>query len=429
MIAVSTSGKSFGALAAYLTNGRTGQEQDRVAWTASRNLPTADPELAATFMQATATRSDRVTKPVYHIALSFDPADVVDRAAMERVADRLLERLGLAEHQAVIVAHRDRQHPHVHLFVNRVHPETGKAWERWKDQPLIQTVLREEEHALGLRAVPGKLTERPDRERANDREAVGAERASRAASADAPERAEPARKPSRRLIEVIQGLRAHEQAETLARDRYAAALELEAARSRRAHVEAATDRVRAAQGMFERALGQVYRDPQQAGRAFEAMLAQRGADHALQMIRDQPERFGALATAPRHRPLGIGRSEDDGPARSAAREAARLGSRLIAARAELTAVERFKDVALDGSASREEVERATKRVRALDAEAGRRLPSHELERQIGRAVRALAPRELEQLRLLVTTPQFALAKRLSAAVRDMVLGREESMGA
>ena len=130
MIAVSSSGKSFRALATYLTNGRSGQEQDRVAWTASRNLPTGDPELAATFMRATASQSDRVEKPVYHLALSFDRNDSVDRAAMERVADRVLERLGLAEHQAIIVAHRDRAHAHLHLLVNRVHPETGKAWER-----------------------------------------------------------------------------------------------------------------------------------------------------------------------------------------------------------------------------------------------------------------------------------------------------------
>ncbi len=62
-------------------------------------------ELAATFMRATAARSDRIEKPVYHVVLSFDPGDAVERATMERVANRMLERLGLTEHQAVIVAH------------------------------------------------------------------------------------------------------------------------------------------------------------------------------------------------------------------------------------------------------------------------------------------------------------------------------------
>src|SRR5437867_10309713 len=110
-------------------------------------------------MRATAGKNVRVKEPVYHLALSFDPGDAVDRAAMERVADRVLETLGLQEHQVLIVAHADREHAHMHLMVNRVHPETGKVWSRWQDYPAIQRVLREEEEALGLRRVPGRFTE------------------------------------------------------------------------------------------------------------------------------------------------------------------------------------------------------------------------------------------------------------------------------
>ena len=162
-IAVSSSGRTFRAIAAYLALGRSGQEPERVGWAASRNLPTNDPQLAARFMRATAEQNVRVEKPVYHIAISFDPHDLVDRAAIERVADRVLDRLGLREHEAVLVAHRDRGHPHVHVLVNRVHPVTGKAWDRWQDQPLIQQVLREEERALGIREVTGHLYELPGR--------------------------------------------------------------------------------------------------------------------------------------------------------------------------------------------------------------------------------------------------------------------------
>lgn len=157
MIAVSSSGTGFRALAAYLVRGRTGLEEGRIGWASPRNLPTADPELAATLMRATAAQNVRVEKPVYHLGLAFDPGDPVDRAAMERVADRVLGALGLSEHQALIVAHQDRAHPHVHVLVNRVHPETGRVWDRWQDMPAIQAVLRAEERALGLRVVPGHL--------------------------------------------------------------------------------------------------------------------------------------------------------------------------------------------------------------------------------------------------------------------------------
>ena len=141
-IAVSSSGRTFGAIAKYLALGRSGEEAERVGWSTSRNLPTNDPQLAARFMRATAEQNVRVEKPVYHFAISFDPNDPVDRATLERVADRVLDRLGLGEHEAILVAHRDREHAHVHVLVNRVHPITGKAWDRWQDQPVIQQVLR-----------------------------------------------------------------------------------------------------------------------------------------------------------------------------------------------------------------------------------------------------------------------------------------------
>jgi hypothetical protein len=174
-IAVSSSGRTFRAIATYLALGRSGDEPERVGWSASRNLPTDDPQLAARFMRATAEQNVRVEKPVYHFAISFDPTDPVDRATLERVADRVLDRLGLREHEAILVAHRDREHAHVHVLVNRVHPVTGRAWDRWQDHPVIQQVLREEERALGIREVRGRLYELPDRhpERVKERSASG----------------------------------------------------------------------------------------------------------------------------------------------------------------------------------------------------------------------------------------------------------------
>ncbi len=44
---------------------------------------------------------------------------------MLAAADEVLKVLGLADRQALIVEHTDTRHPHVHLIVNRVHPDTG----------------------------------------------------------------------------------------------------------------------------------------------------------------------------------------------------------------------------------------------------------------------------------------------------------------
>ncbi len=155
MINVQSSGKHFDWLVAYLL--RTEAESERVGWSATRNLPTDDPRLAAVFMQATAAQSTFVQKPVYQIVLSFAPEDPADRAVMERVADRVLVGLGLGEHQALLVAHQDRPHAHLHIVVNRVHPDTGTVWTLWQDWRRVRQVLSEEERALGLRPVSSRL--------------------------------------------------------------------------------------------------------------------------------------------------------------------------------------------------------------------------------------------------------------------------------
>lgn len=227
MIGVSSSNKSFRVLARYLAEERNAEEEKRVAWATSRNLPTDDPDLAARIMRATAAQNVRVKDPVYHLTLSFDPGDTVDRAAMERVADRVLEALHLQEHQVLIVAHADREHAHMHLMVNRVHPETGKVWSRWQDYPTIQRVLREEEEALGLRRVSSRSPERSFAERDL-------------------------------TSGLAEDLRTYERLVEVSRERYNTENELSAAHARLAHLDAFAERAKNAFDRFRDSLRAVY---------------------------------------------------------------------------------------------------------------------------------------------------------------------------
>jgi hypothetical protein len=157
-------GRGFKGLALYLEHGHPGAEvrPDRVAWIETRNLPTNNLHAAARIMAATARDSDSVQPPLYHFTISFDPHDPVDEAIMRQVAHRTLREVGLNEHQAVIVAHRDRAHWHLHIMVNRVHPETLKVWNNWFDYGRIERSLRKQEEELGLRMVPGKHSRVPE---------------------------------------------------------------------------------------------------------------------------------------------------------------------------------------------------------------------------------------------------------------------------
>ena len=334
MIAMSSSARNFGALAQYLAKGRSGDEPERVAWSTSRNLPTDDPELAGKIMRATAAQNVRVKQPVYHLALSFDPADQVDRIAMERVADRVIAALKLQGHQILIVSHRDRGHPHMHLLVNRVHPETGLVWNRWQDRAVIQQVLREQEEALGLRIVPGRLAvrEQPtldvpgEIQRSREPEEKTAEPAveRQRASGDAPAKITKA-------DEVAGHLRTHERVTELVREQYTAEMEASAARARAQQLEEAVHRAETARGAFDRALSPVYRDPAEAHERFTSAVEQTGLTEATRTMRERPEEYGELIAREKPRAFGLGRSFDDTAARHGAVGAAIKGRDAIEA--------------------------------------------------------------------------------------------------
>jgi hypothetical protein len=351
MIGVSSSGRSFKALGRYLVEGREHTAEGRVAWSSGRNLPTDDPQLAATIMRATASQNVRTSQPMYHLVLSFDPRDAVNRATMERIADRILAELRLREHQTLIVAHADREHAHMHLLINRVHPETGKVWDRWKDYPTIQRVLREEEGALGLRTVDGGL------DLAREKEQRDAAQQRRHETERAGEQPEVRERRSRRerddsFAEIRNDFDTHDRVNELARQRYSTEMEIAAIDARATRIETTVRRIERADAAFDRELQAVYLEPATAKEAFVPTASEIGVSEAERRMREKPEQFGELRTVQRRGFLG--RNEySDAPARESAIAAAARGAELIdARRALVTAIGKsgadLPEKALDG---------------------------------------------------------------------------------
>ncbi len=145
--------KSFGGLITYLTKGsrdRDALNPDRVAWTSCRNLyGVNDPARVAQIMRAHASEHPRVEKPVYHFGLSLHPDEHLSPEQWDQAVDRLLQQLGLGRHQALVVAHRDTDHEHVHVVVNRV-GDDGRAWEKENDLVKASGAIRRIEVEYGL---------------------------------------------------------------------------------------------------------------------------------------------------------------------------------------------------------------------------------------------------------------------------------------
>ena len=447
MIGMSSSAKSFGALAHYLANGRSGNEPERVAWSASRNLPTAEPELAGKIMRATASQNVRVAQPGYHVALSFDPGDAVDRATMERVADRTIAALGLTGHQALIVCHRDRDHPHMHLLINRVHPETGRVWNRWQDRAVIQKVLREEEIALGLRVTPGRLGP-PERNQLelglSDKESLDSISNRESESRRRPE-PDPARRKTTKTEELRAELDSYTRVVDLNREQYKIQLEVDAARVRYAELQETAERSRTTDSAFKTALADVYRDPVEARRRFMVVAQTQGHASAVATLRERPQAFGSLATVIVSRRFGLGRNDTDGAARSAAVGAASKGRDFLDATARLQTItaaanerrldtdsgkssERRFDKANPQSlitAARSELDRANSKDAAIRRELTSQHRQGELERRIVGLLERMSPNEVRRLRVALSPPQVALTIKIKRAVREAVLGRDE----
>ena len=154
-------GRAFHGAVAYNLRGHKGQNLDKCAWHQLRNLPGEDPELAATMMEATARESRRVETPVLHFSIDWHPDEKPTDRQAKQAAASVLERLGLNDHQAAIFRHQDAAHPHIHLVVNRVHPETGKAWAHWKSKEKLELAIRETAKELGFWRIPGRDRDKP----------------------------------------------------------------------------------------------------------------------------------------------------------------------------------------------------------------------------------------------------------------------------
>lgn len=137
---VAARGTSFKGAGLYYLHDKGASSAKRVAFTHTENLATDDPDRALRMMAHTAMRQNEIkaanggartgrklTYPVYAYSLSWAPDEAPTQDQMIEAARESLTALGLDRHEVLMVAHNDEPQPHIHLIVNRVHPETGKA--------------------------------------------------------------------------------------------------------------------------------------------------------------------------------------------------------------------------------------------------------------------------------------------------------------
>ena len=118
MIAKIIKGTNFSGVVNYMLSKREGQVKVLQANGVRSSLPN---DIAHDFNLQASMRPN-VQKPVCHTILSFSAHDSerLTDATMVKIANEYLHKMGYSDTQSLIVRHSDRQHPHLHICINRI---------------------------------------------------------------------------------------------------------------------------------------------------------------------------------------------------------------------------------------------------------------------------------------------------------------------
>jgi hypothetical protein len=126
-------------------------EGEKVLWFRMSNCEAEIPAMAIAEVLATQAENTRSqVDKTYHCVISFPEGEKPTRAQLEDIEDRLCEALGFGEHQRISAVHQDTDNIHLHLAINKVHPQTFNIQEPYRDYFIRDKICRELELKHGL---------------------------------------------------------------------------------------------------------------------------------------------------------------------------------------------------------------------------------------------------------------------------------------
>ena len=113
---------SFKRLVDYLTD--TQGKQERVGTVRISHCHNQDKDWAVAEIAATQAKNTRAKKDkTYHLVISFAAGEVIKPSVIEAIEDRVVDSIGLSMHQRISVVHHDTDNLHIHVAINKIHPQ------------------------------------------------------------------------------------------------------------------------------------------------------------------------------------------------------------------------------------------------------------------------------------------------------------------
>ena len=166
MIAKIIKGTNFSGVVNYMLSKR----EDKVKVLQANGVRSSFPYDIACDFNLQASMRPSVQKPVCHTILSFSTHDSerLTDATMVRIGNEYLHKMGYGDTQSLIVRHSDRQHPHLHICINRIGND-GKTISDHNEKYRSTKICRELTERYGLTISEGKQEVNRSRLRGEDK--------------------------------------------------------------------------------------------------------------------------------------------------------------------------------------------------------------------------------------------------------------------
>ena len=166
MIAKIIKGTNFSGVVNYMLSKR----EDKVKVLQANGVRSSFPYDIACDFNLQASMRPSVQKPVCHTILSFSAHDSerLTDDIMVKIANEYLHEMGYGDTQSLIVRHSDRQHPHLHICINRI-GNNGRTISDHNEKYRSTKICRELTERYGLTIGEGKQEVNRSRLRGEDK--------------------------------------------------------------------------------------------------------------------------------------------------------------------------------------------------------------------------------------------------------------------
>lgn len=160
---------SYAGLAKYITNSQ--EKQERVGEVRLTNFQSESLEWAITEALHVQQRNQRAEgDKTYHLLISFAPGEQPSAEILRDVEDRMCAAIGFGEHQRISAVHHDTDNLHIHIAINKIHPERHTLHEPYRAYKTMGDMASILEREHGLQVTNHGNKKRGSENRADDME-------------------------------------------------------------------------------------------------------------------------------------------------------------------------------------------------------------------------------------------------------------------